>query len=281
MKQKLKKLYDFSNSWPGTIIIVLLVIFFIAQAFVIPSGSMKRTLLIGDHLFVKKFAYGVPIPHIPWIEKAVLPDFNDNGHLIAGEGPKRGDIVVFRFPVNEKIHYVKRCFAVGGDEIIVIDGKIFLRPSEGDKYIKENYPKEKIITLQNRLWVKNPMSHKFPGIHYGAKSNSAFDILAARLLNGASIDMQPVMVEGLPKYISLNFNAFYKKVENGHYYMIGDNRDNSNDSRFWGSVDYRLVVGKPWFIYFSWDENREIRWDRVGRIISDLELDEKYIRGEN
>ena len=90
------KIYKWSSSWTGTIIIVLGIIFFVAQAFVIPSGSMKNTLLIGDMLFVKKFAYGIPTPTIPWFEIKVLPDFNDNGHLIEGERPKRGDIVVFK-----------------------------------------------------------------------------------------------------------------------------------------------------------------------------------------
>ena len=111
----LKKIYNFASSWTGTVLIVLFVIFFVAQAFVIPSGSMKHSLLPGDFLFVKKFSYGIPTPHIPWIEKAVLPDFKGNGHLIDGERPKRGDIVVFREPQNPKIHFVKRNFAVGGD----------------------------------------------------------------------------------------------------------------------------------------------------------------------
>ena len=91
-----KKFYNWSSSWTGTIIIVLVIMSFIAQAFVIPSGSMKNTLLIGDMLFVKKFTYGLPIPRIPWLEIKMLPDFNDNGHLIEGDRPKRGDIVVFR-----------------------------------------------------------------------------------------------------------------------------------------------------------------------------------------
>ena len=69
----LKKIYNWSSSWTGTIVIVLTIIFFVAQAFVIPSGSMKNTLLIGDMLFVKKFSYGVPTPTIPWIEVKVLP----------------------------------------------------------------------------------------------------------------------------------------------------------------------------------------------------------------
>ena len=121
----LKKIYNWSSSWTGTIIIVLTIIFFIAQAFVIPSGSMKNTLLIGDMLFVKKFSYGVPTPTIPWLEVKILPDFKGNGHLIEGDRPKRGDIVVFRYPHNPDIHYVKRAVAVGGD-IVFLKDKILL-----------------------------------------------------------------------------------------------------------------------------------------------------------
>lgn len=115
MKNLLNRFYHFSNSWTGTLIIVLFVIFFVAQAFVIPSGSMIKTLLIGDHLFVKKFVYGIPTPHLPWLEIPVLPDFKGNGHLIEGNRPERGDIVVFRYPKDIKVHYVKRCVATEGE----------------------------------------------------------------------------------------------------------------------------------------------------------------------
>ena len=126
----LKKLYGWSSSWTGTIVIVLGIIFFVAQAFVIPSGSMKNSLLIGDMLFVKKFSYGIPTPRIPWLEVKVLPDFNDNGHLIEGPRPKRGDIVVFRYPKNETIHYVKRAVATGGDLIAIKDKHLLLHSVE-------------------------------------------------------------------------------------------------------------------------------------------------------
>ena len=126
IKKNLIKLYNFSGTWTGTIIIVLFLIFFVAQSFVIPSGSMKRTLLIGDFLFAKKFSYGIPIPHLPWAEVPVLPDFNGDGHLIAGPHPKRGDIVIFRYPKNNKIHYVKRCVATGGDELIYLPKQLLI-----------------------------------------------------------------------------------------------------------------------------------------------------------
>lgn len=276
IKNTLKKLYNFSNSWTGTIIIVLLVIFFVAQAFVIPSGSMKRTLLIGDHLFVKKFSYGVPIPHLPWLELAVLPDFRGNGHLINGEGPKREDIVVFRFPLDTSLHYVKRCVAVGEDEILYQDKAFYLRPHEGDEYIKKNYSSEKIVTLAGKLWVKNPYMDKYPGIQYTQEVDLFVEMMKHLSVN--NLAMKPVHIEELPKRLDgVNFNAFYTKVPKGEYFMVGDNRDKSNDSRFWGSVKYRHIVGKPWFIYFSWDDDYLIRWDRIGRFVSTLQSDINFI----
>lgn len=288
MRDKLKKLYDFSNSWTGTIIIVLLVIFFVAQAFVIPSGSMKKTLLIGDHLFVKKFSYGIPVPHLPWLEVPVLPDFRGNGHLISADGPSREDIVVFRYPGDTKIHYVKRCVAIGGDEIIYGKKALYIHFHEGDEYIKKNYPKDKIKTLNNKLWVKNPYMDKYPGIHYENDRDTLKQMALHLLAN--DLAMEPVFVDGLSKIdLNPNFNAFYVKVPQDEYFMMGDNRDNSNDSRFWGSVPYSLIVGKPWFIYFSWnsgnnqtnDKNKYIiRWNRIGRFISTIQTDKNFIDGK-
>ena len=166
MKEKIYKFYKWSNTWQGTIVLVLTFMFFIAQAFLIPSGSMKNTLLVHDALFAKKFAYGVPIPHIPWIEIPILPDFKGNGHLIDGPKPKRGDIVIFRWPRNEKLHFVKRCVGVPGDKIMVKNKDLYLRPFEGDDFIRANYPAEKIVEIGGLIWVKNPYEDKFPGIHH-------------------------------------------------------------------------------------------------------------------
>jgi signal peptidase I len=275
LKERLKKLYDFSNSWTGTIIIVLLVIFFVAQAFVIPSGSMKRTLLIGDHLFVKKFAYGIPVPHIPWLEWPVLPDFRGDGHIIEGDKPKRGDIVVFRYPKNIKVHYVKRCVATGGDEIIFQEKKLYIHFKEGDEWIKKHYPPTRIYKIVGKLWVLNPYMLKYPGIQYDENVNLFREMLL--YLSAGQFAMQPMMLNELPKYQDLMINAFYFKVPQGRYFMMGDNRDHSNDSRFWGSVPYRDIVGKPWFVYFSWDKNYKIRWNRIGRTVNELSLNKKFI----
>ncbi len=276
MKNFLNRFYSFSNSWTGTIIIVLLVIFFVAQAFVIPSGSMKRTLLIGDHLFVKKFSYGIPTPHIPWLEVQVLPDFKGNGHLLEGERPKRGDIVVFRYPKNEKIHYVKRCVATQDDEILYQDKHLYIHFAEGNEFIKENYPSEKIVNIGGKLWVNNPYQEIFHGIQY----DNSVDLFSqmAQHMGAGQLAMKPVLIKDLPMGQNQVFNAFYAKVEKDHYYMVGDNRDHSNDSRFWGSVPYKLIVGKPWFIYFSWDDEYKIRWNRIGRFIDNMQYDESFFK---
>ncbi|MBU1666794.1 signal peptidase I [bacterium] len=271
----LNKLYRFSSSWTGTIIIVLFLIFFVIQSFVIPSGSMKRTMHVGDFLFAKKFAYGTPIPMLPWLQLPLVPDFNNNGHLIEGDKPEREDIVIFLYPLDGKTHFVKRCVAKGGDEIIYTNKHLYLHFSEGDAYIKETYPAEKIKEFRGKLWVDNPYMSKYPGIQYTPERQSAFVNLTQRPNDMSAIyvkELGPVLYEsrsGTP------MNAFYKKVEKDHYYMMGDNRDNSSDSRFWGSVPYKLIIGQPWFIYFSWDtENKTIRWDRLGTFVKDLQFDE-------
>lgn len=264
VKNSLKKAYNFSNSWTGTFIIVLLVIFFIAQAFVIPSGSMKKTLLVGDHLFVKKFAYGIPTPHIPWLELPVFPDFDEDGHLIEGERPKRGDIVIFRYPPDPKFHFVKRCVAIGGDEVLYTDRALYIHPHEGDEYLKANYPKESLYEIIGKLWVKNPYMLEHPLISY--EGGLSFDQMLIYSKRG-ELPMDRIVIN--------DTLFFYTKVEDDHYFMVGDNRDHSNDSRFWGSVPYRYIVGKPWFIYFSWDDDYVFRWDRMFKTVETLEEEAK------
>ena len=243
----LKKLYHWSSTWTGTIVIVLSIIFFLAQAFVIPSGSMKNSLLIGDMLFVKKFTYGIPTPTIPWIEQKVLPDFKGNGHLIEGPKPQRGDIVVFRYPNDEKVHYVKRCVASGGDILFYQDKNLFLHHSEGNDYIKNNFKQEDIVEFDDMLFVKNPYLKEHPGIHHDK-----------------TVTPQTSQYEKL-------FNMLPIQVPKDQFFMMGDNRDHSNDSRFWGTVKYKYIVGTPWFVYFSWDSNKVIRWDRVFKTPTQLE----------
>ncbi|ENL6148539.1 signal peptidase I [Campylobacter upsaliensis] len=266
----LKKFYTFFNSWTGTIIFVLLVIFFFVQAFIIPSGSMKNSLLVGEMLFVKKFSYGIPTPHIPWLEIPILPDFDDDGHLISGDGPKRGDIVVFRYPHDEKIHFVKRCVAKGNDRVIYANKTLYVSMSEGEDFMRENYPKDDLIKLGGRLFVKEP--YKQMGIHYEEQVNMD-DLIEKYALLG-QFAMTKINLKELG-------NAYVFDVPENEYFMMGDNRDFSSDSRFWGSVPYKLIVGQPWFVYMSFDKNYNIRWERIGRFVDSLENEEKFIKDDD
>ncbi|WP_270978321.1 signal peptidase I [Campylobacter helveticus] len=266
----LKKFYTFFNSWTGTIIFVLLVIFFFIQAFIIPSGSMKNTLLVGEMLFVKKFSYGIPTPRIPWLEIPILPDFDDDGHLISGEGPKRGDIVVFRYPKDEKIHFVKRCVAKGNDRVIYANKTLYVSMSEGEDFMRENYPKDDLIKLGGRLFVKEPYKQK--GIHYEEDKNMDEIIEKFALLGQFAMSKTSFKELGA---------AYVFDVPENEYFMMGDNRDFSSDSRFWGSVPYKLVVGQPWFVYMSFDKDYNIRWERIGRFVDTLENEEKFIKDDD
>ena len=252
MKNFFYKAYKFSNSWTGTIIIVLFVVFFIAQAFRIPSGSMKDSLLIGDHLIAKKFAYGISMPHIPFLELSIMP-WSDKLRLIDGDTPKRGDIVIFRYPKNPKQHFVKRCVATPGDELFVANKNLFIHFKEGNEWIEKNYKDYEVALYNDKLWVKNPYMKNHPGIHHDPK-----------IVNDGTFPMPIFFMNPI-------------KVEKNHYFMMGDNRDHSNDSRFWGSVPYENIEGTPWFIYFSIDKNWEIRWDRIGKTPTDLEQ-EPYLK---
>lgn len=285
-----RSLHRFSSTWVGTIIIVLLFIFFIAQAFVIPSRSMVGTLYEGDMLLVKKFSYGIPLPRIPWVDLPVVPDFFNNGHLIQGKYPKRGDIVVFIPPHQQKVYFVKRNFAVGGDEVLFTSKGLFLHCSEGNVYMREHYKGMEMLEFAGKVFVLNPYMQDHKGISY-AKENSTFYLMRSLARNQknlifgfdgenpsvAHISMQPIDLNGT--------EAFYKKIPQGEFFMIGDNRDNSDDSRFWGTVPYKNIIGTPWFIYLSLNlanseevkaqENPKmrytIRWDRMFKSIKTLE----------
>lgn len=338
MKKLCQKLWAFSSSWTGTIIIVLVLIFFVMQAFTIPTRSMVGTLYEGDFLFVKKFSYGIPTPRIPWLEVNVLPDFFGNGHLIEGERPKRGDIVVFIPPalIAQKTYFVKRTFAVGGDEVIFTKEGLFLHPHEGDEYVRKEFSGYVIKEFMGKLFVKEPFAGRYPGIHYQAKyykpSDPYTDYVAdeyGKLFHRSCIEgdsgvnigdgelecelwqreyaSEPpsafiedrntgfTQLSENPRAIAVREatksmqeiepGVFYTRVENDRFFMVGDNRNNSFDSRFWGSVPYRDIIGKPWFIYFSInkansqearaDEDKKarytLRWERIFKSIDSIE----------
>jgi signal peptidase I len=240
-----KKFTKWSNTWTGTLIIVMVFISFIAQSFRIPSGSMKDTLLVGDMLFGKKFAYGIPTPHIPFLEIPLIP--GTDGHLIDGDKPQRGDIVIFRYPHNPKQHFVKRCVGTPGDELFYKDKELYIHFNEKKGFIEREYSDYEIIELYGKKWVKNPYRKTHLGIH-----------------NDDNIKQ----IAGMPEQL---FNMPVIKVPENEFFMMGDNRDHSNDSRFWGSVPYGLIEGTPWIIWMSISENWNIRFDRILRTPKMLE----------
>ncbi|MDD2466339.1 MAG: signal peptidase I [Desulfobulbus sp.] len=214
------------------IIAVLLALFirtFIVQAFKIPSGSMLPTLQIGDHILVSKFIYGVKMP---FTGKTLVPITD----------PKPHDIVVFQYPKDPQLDYIKRVIAVAGDtveirnKIIYVNGKRFDEPHA---QFQDNRIYSKTDSCNFNTWDKVPHMH--------------------------SIDTN------CPRD---NIDSF--KVPPHKIFCMGDNRDNSYDGRFWGFVDLSAVRGKAWAIYWSWDVQqplfsldrlRSIRWGRIGDIV--------------
>ena len=184
------------------VILALFIRTFVVQAFKIPSGSMKDTLLIGDHILVNKFIYGVKAP---FIKKTMIPI----------KDPQREDIIVFEFPEDPSKDFIKRVVGIPGDKIEIRNKKLFV----------------------NGIPVNS--SH---GIYKDPK------IYAART--------QP------------RDNLGPITVPEGKLFVMGDNRDFSYDSRFWGFVDMIAVKGKAFIIYWSWDKDHfGVRWNRLGHLL--------------
>ena len=187
------------------LVAVLLALFirtFVVQAFKIPSGSMKQTLQIGDHILVNKFIYGIKLPYL---QKIIIP----------AKQPKRGDIVVFKFPVEPEKDFIKRVVGVAGD---VIEGR--------DKQLYVN---------------GNPVSESY------------------------AVQTDPHIIPG---GVQARDNFGPLTVPENKLFVMGDNRDQSYDSRFWGYVDLKAVSGKAFMIYWSWDtDNGGVRWRRIAQIL--------------
>ncbi len=197
------------------------IIFFIPvfsgyRFFYLPASSMATTLLKGDYIVVDTRAYS-------------------NHH------PKRGDLVVFKYPKNPQLYYVKRCVATASDRVFILDKVLYLHPNESNETIQAHYPKEQIVALQGELWVKNPYQKENPGIHFDPE----------------------VINDG--HYPPPLFHVPPLTVAQDSCFMMGDNRDHSNDSRFWGMASKEYFSGKPKTIYFSLEEEPlAVRWERIG-----------------
>ena len=196
------KIREFFEAILTAFLIAAFIISFVVQAFKIPSGSMIPTLLVGDHLFVNKFIYGVKIPYF---RKTIIPVTD----------PKRGDVIVFIYPQDRSKDFIKRVIGTAGDKIEMKNKKLFI----------------------------NEQAYADP---YGV-----YD------------DQTIYPAEAQPRD---NFGSVI--VPDNSLFVMGDNRDHSLDSRFWGFVDLKDVQGKAFILYWSWNaEEKNIRWERLAKLI--------------
>lgn len=235
--------------WFRSVVIALTLFFivrsFFVEAFKIPTGSMEGTLLVGDFLLVNKMVYGAEVP----FTKVKLP---------ALRSPQRGDIIVFQWPLDRSKNFVKRIVGMPGDTLEMRDGNLILNGK-----------------LQREPYV----------VHTAPGSDPADDEFKWQLgyLLGAS---QPVptpprspltvaTLEASPGYHPTRNNWGPLVVPSGNYFVLGDNRDNSLDSRYWGWVADSLVRGQPLVVYYSYNPDgavkldwlTRVRWKRFGEMI--------------
>lgn len=237
-KEKEPKLTEYARSFFPILLVVFLIRSFVVEPFRIPSGSMRPTLLEGDFILVNKYTYGL---RLPLLGKKILP-LNQ---------PKQGDILVFRYPVDTKIDFIKRVVGVPGDKI--------------------SY-KNKVVYVNDK-----PLSQKFLGITQD-KEPSGLSYPVSHYLESMDKSQHSIYVH--PTY---GENLEEITVPPGQYFVMGDNRDNSDDSRVWGFVPEELILGKAFFIWMSWDNHaKDMRWTRIGMCLGNQgswnkdNTDEKY-----
>jgi len=211
--------------------LALLIRTFIVQPFKIPSGSMIPTLLIGDHLLVNKFIYGTKIPFT-------------NIRILPVEDINRGDVVVFRFPVNDSVnkgvHYIKRAIGLPGDEINIEGRDVFIN---GEK-------------------IKQVYDGNYQYYEQGT------EVLTDKYIDTISENIFDVIYKKSSINTTKGKTNFPITVPEGNIFVLGDNRDNSYDSRFWGFVPIENISGKAFLIHWSWDFDNDnifnkVRWDRI------------------
>ncbi|MBA2964163.1 MULTISPECIES: signal peptidase I [Ramlibacter] len=218
--------------WTAGLFPVILAVFvlrsFLFEPFKIPSGSMIPTLLVGDLILVNKFAYGVRLPVI-------------NTKLTDGTPPARGDVMVFRYPPKPSLDYIKRVVGVPGDEVAYLNKKLTVNGQPVSKDALPDFFDEDSMRYSRQFReVLGPRTHA--------------------ILND---DERPAFIPGAEDF-PFKENCRYSvegvvcKVPAGHYFMMGDNRDNSLDSRFWGFVPDRNIVGKAFFIWMNFSSLKRI-----------------------
>ena len=225
---------DYAKSLFPVFFIVLVLRSFIFEPFRIPSQSMMPNLWVGDFILVNKFSYGIRLPVI-------------NKEIIDYGKPKNGDVAVFRYPVNPAINFIKRVIGVPGDHVVY---------------------KNKLLYINDK-----PMTQEFINPYKGLGSGKKMTGATLKNENLLGVEHELLLVPNKPELSYMYFSKFYKSghidmiVPEGHYFMMGDNRDESHDSRFWGLVPEENLVGKAFLIWFNWDIGEGLFWRRIGKSI--------------
>ncbi len=233
---------EYTRALVIAILVAMILRVFVVQAFRIPTGSMKDTLLIGDFLLVNKFIYGVRTPdHIPGTDIEI-----PHTRLPAFRTPKRGDVVIFKYPNDTTVDYIKRCVALPGDTVQVRSNIVYINgePEGQTSLLEKKYDADENAIVQYfRVTTDRDLNYT---IRTRVKNTSRFR------------NYGPVVVPP------------------DHLFMMGDNRDNSSDSRFWGFMPAENIVGRAMIIYFSFDKPQQklgwnlvhaVRWQRLFTII--------------
>jgi signal peptidase I len=216
-------LVEYSKSFFPVILAVLLLRSFLVEPFRIPSGSMMPTLLVGDFILVNKYEYGIRLPVL-------------NTKVVELGSPRRGDVVVFRFPKDPSIDYIKRVVGVPGDHVEYRNKTLYIN---GEKVAQ--------IPAGSYIGTGSGLSMSGADVRREALGDVEHDILVMMNMRGVPADIV---------------------VPDGHYFVMGDNRDNSNDSRYWGFVPDENLVGKAFMIWMNWDSAAGgVAWDRIGNSI--------------
>jgi len=212
------------------IVVVFLLRSFLFEPFKIPSGSMIPTLLINDLILVNKFHYGVRLPVL-------------NIKVIDNQSPQRGDVMVFRYPPKPSLDYIKRVVGVPGDEVAYINKKLTVNGKPLPKTPLPDFFDEDVLRY----------AKQFEEVNGGKKY---------RLLNDdtrrAGVDEREVLDFPFKQNCRYSSEGMVCKVPEGQYFMMGDNRDNSLDSRYWGFVPEKNIVGKAFFVWMNFGNLKRI-----------------------